>query len=166
MEVTSKELANKNLVRNMAGIIKKSKARIEAKIFMSIIVSSGVRSTEAIKYKFVGHVDSVVILEVPLLKKRKEQKRQIQVDSKLFGLQWFIFRDFENMLGGVQSKQRMFKKYLGLNPTDYRSLFTIWLLLKQVSLPEVRDILGHSSIKVTDEYIKSLTVDYVEITKL
>jgi site-specific recombinase XerD len=37
-------------------------------------------------------------------------------------------------------------------PHDLRHTFASWLVQKGVSLYEVRDILGHSSIKLTERY--------------
>ncbi len=160
-----KALLKGHLLKNCRKIILKSDLSIDTRIFFSILISSGVRLNEAIRYKS-DTIKDIIKVTLPILKKKDKTFQTIEIKPSLWQLREEDYKKWEGIMKSDRTYNRACKSTLGITPRDYRSLFTIWSLRETKDIHFVRDLLNHSNISVTDNYLKKQQINHQKLWDL
>ena len=162
----SKALQKGDLLKQFQVDIRKIPSTDSFKVFASILCSTGCRAGEVLKYRIIQITDDHVVLKIPISKRKRPSWREVSVVPSSFGLSATDYIHFEEKMRKVLYYQRRMKSYFHITRREYRKLFCVFLLQKGFTIHEVRDMLCHSNISVTDYYLRKHTIDHTKLFQL
>jgi integrase len=139
--------------------------------FIEIALNTGCRKTELLKTRW-EHIDMIRrVLILPAENTKTQRTRSIPLNQKAFialdrlrewqcrnGIQdspWLFSKSDGNRLAGILVPFQKAREKAGITDFtvhDLRHTFASWLVMSGVELIKVRDLLGHTTIAMTERY--------------